>query len=227
MPPTPSSHSVKVWDLPTRLFHWALAVLTVLLVATGLSGKLGAHMLAGQAVLALLLFRLAWGFVGSRTSRFSDFVKGPGAALAYVRAAANGHVRSIGHNPLGAYSVLALLAVMLAQAATGLFATDDIFTEGPLAHLVATKTVKLLSTVHRLGLYGVLAFVGLHLAAVAFYRFAKKDDLVEAMISGRKTVPADVSGIVFAGSFKALVLAVLAAALVWGGLALVPPAPAF
>lgn len=210
---------VKVWDLPIRLFHWTLVALIVVLAASGQFGKLELHMAVGPAVLVLLLFRLGWGVVGSPTARFSQFVRGPAAVRDYLTAARHGHVRSVGHNPLGAYSVLALLALLLVQAASGLFASDDIVTDGPLTHLVASKTVALLSTVHRLSFKLLLALVALHLGAVAFYRLVKKDDLVRAMITGTKQVPDGVEGIRYANPLLALALLAAAVVLVWGGLA--------
>lgn len=223
---SPHTHRVKVWDLPTRLFHWILVLLIVVLGVSGELGKLDIHMLAGPAVLALVLFRLLWGVVGSDTARFSHFVRGPRAVAAYVAAARQGTVRSIGHNPLGAFSVLALLALVAVQATTGLFTSDDILSEGPLAHLVSAKTVSLLSGLHRIGFKVLLAFIAVHLAAVAFYRLVKKDDLIQAMISGEKSVPADVQGIRFRSPLLALALLAVSCALVWGILAAFP-APAF
>ncbi|MBF0325626.1 MAG: cytochrome b/b6 domain-containing protein [Alphaproteobacteria bacterium] len=222
-----ATHHVPVWDLPTRLFHWALVGLVVVMLASGLAGRAAIHLTLGPALLALVLFRLVWGVIGSPTARFTQFVKGPGAALAYLAAARAGTARSIGHNPLGAYSVLALLGLLLAQTATGLFTTDDIAANGPLAHLVSSASVKLASKLHRLGYWVLLAFVALHLAAVFFYRFVKKDDLVRAMVTGTKEVPTDIAGICFASSAMALVALVLCGLLVWGTLALLPPPPAF
>ena len=211
---------VKVWDQPTRLFHWALVALVGTLWATGELGALDIHMKLGVWVLALLLFRILWGFAGSPTSRFSHFVRGPKAIRDYLLAARSGAVRSVGHNPLGALSVLALLGVLTAQAATGLFTTDDIVTEGPLVHLVASKTAALLSSLHRVGGKLILALVAVHLAAVAFYTLVKKDDMVRAMITGTKRVPTGVEGIRFAHPALALALLAAACGLVWGGLAL-------
>lgn len=227
MPHRFTTHHVPVWDLPTRLFHWALVVLVAVLLVSGLLGRTTIHLTLGPALLALVLFRLAWGVVGSPTARFTQFVKGPGAALAYLAAARQGAVRSIGHNPLGAYSVLALLALVLVQVVTGLFATDDIASSGPAAHLVSSAAVKLASKLHRLGYWVLLALVALHLAAIGFYRFAKKDDLVRAMVTGTKEVPTDISGIRFVSSFKALAVLALCCLLVWGTLAVLPPPPAF
>lgn len=209
--------AVKVWDLPTRLFHWCLVALIAMLWASGEFGKLDLHITLGQAALSLILFRIAWGFVGSRTSQFGHFVRGPAAIREYLLAARRGAVRSVGHNPLGAYSVLALLAVLLVQASSGLFASDDIMTDGPLAHLVSAKCVALLSSVHRIGFKLLLVLVALHLAAVLFYRVVKKDDLVRAMVTGMKQVPDGVEGIRFRNPLIALVVLAAAAALVWGG----------
>lgn len=216
---THTTTTVKVWDLPTRLFHWVLVVLVAMLGISGQLGKLEIHMVLGPAVLALVLFRVLWGFAGTTTARFSHFVRGPKAIAEYLAAARHGQVRSVGHNPLGAYSVLALLAILAVQAASGLFATDDIVTDGPLVHLVSSKTAALLSTVHRVSFKLLLAFVALHVGAVAFYKLVKKDDLVRAMITGTKQVPEGVEGVRFANPLLALALAAVAAAVVWGGLA--------
>lgn len=211
--------TVKVWDLPTRLFHWVLVALMVALFVTGQFGKLDIHMVLGPAVLALVLFRILWGFIGSPTSRFSHFVRGPAAVREYILAARRGHVRSVGHNPLGAYSVLALLAVLLVQTTSGLFASDDIVTDGPLTHLVSSKTVALLSTIHRLSFKLMLALLALHLGAVAYYKLVKQDDLVRAMVTGNKQVPQGIEGTRFVNPLLALAALAVAAAVVWGGLA--------
>ncbi|MGE5475064.1 MAG: cytochrome b/b6 domain-containing protein [Bacteroidales bacterium] len=213
-------HDVKVWDQPIRLFHWSLVVLVATLWATGELGSLDIHMKLGVWALALLLFRLGWGVVGSPTARFSQFLRGPAAIREYVLAARRGTVRSVGHNPLGALSVLALLGLLTAQAASGLFTTDDIVTNGPLVHLVSSKTSALLSSLHRLGGKLLLALVALHLAAVAFYTIVKKDDLLRAMITGTKRVPKSVPGIRYANPLIAVAVFAAACAVVWGGLAL-------
>lgn len=212
---------VPVWDQPTRLFHWTLVILVAVLWLSGEFGKLDIHMKLGVWALALLLFRLMWGVVGSPTARFSRFVRGPAAIRDYVAAARTGAVRSVGHNPLGALSVLALLGLLTAQASTGLFTTDDIFTDGPLKHLVSDKTAAFLSTLHRLGGKLLLALVGIHLAAIVFYTLVKKDDMIRAMVTGTKRVPEGVEGIRFANPLLAAAVAVLACGLIWGGLLLV------
>jgi cytochrome b len=211
---------VTVWDQPVRLFHWGLVVLVGTTWGTGQLAALDVHMKVGVWVLALLVFRWAWGFVGSETARFSHFVRGPQAIREYLAAARAGAARSVGHNPLGALSVLALLTLLTVQAATGLFTTDDIVTEGPLYHLVASKTASTLSTLHRIGGKLVLALVLVHVAAVAFYTLVKKDDMIRAMITGTKRVPPQVRGIRFASPLLGVALFAASAALVWGGLQL-------
>lgn len=211
---------VKVWDHAVRLFHWVLVVGVATLWFSGEFGHLDLHMVLGVWVLVLLVFRLIWGFAGSPTARFSHFIRGPGAILTYVRAARSGAVRSVGHNPLGALSVLGLLGLLTVQAATGLFTTDDIFTNGPLTHLVSSKVAATLSSLHRLGGKLVLFLVFVHLSAVAFYTLVKKDDMIRAMITGTKRVPEGVDGIRFASPLLAVAVAVLACAVVWGGLLL-------
>jgi cytochrome b len=210
------THRVPVWDLPVRLFHWGLVGVVAALWASGEFGKLGLHFTLGAGALALVLFRLGWGLVGSRTARFTDFVHGPATILAYLRAP---HADRVGHNPLGALSVLALLTLVLVQASSGLFASDDIATDGPLAHLVKSSTVSLLSTVHRIGFKVLLAVVALHVLAMVFYRVVKKENLVRPMITGTATVPAHVAGNAGGSLLLAVALAVVSAALVWGGLA--------
>lgn len=227
MRPSPPIRRVKVWDLPTRLFHWTLVLLIIVMGLSGELGQLLIHMLVGPAVIALILFRLIWGVIGSETARFSHFVRGPKSVLAYLTAARNGAVRSVGHNPLGAFSVLALLTLVLVQGVTGLFTSDDILSQGPLAHLLSSKDVALLSSLHRIGFKLLLAFIAVHLAAVLFYRLVKKDDLVRAMITGEKQAPEGVEGIRFRHPLLALAALAVACLVVWGGLALAPEAPAF
>ena len=126
---------IAVWDLPSRLFHGLLVILVAVSFTTGTIGgnAMQYHEWSGFAILVLLVFRITWGFVGSRTSRFSDFVKGPAAVWRYANALVRGHSECyLGHNPLGGWSVLAMLLALLVQAATGLFANDDIITAGPL-----------------------------------------------------------------------------------------------
>jgi cytochrome b len=177
----PAVHRIRVWDLPTRLFHWTLAALVVGSFATIKAGAIVWHERLGYAALTLVLFRLVWGFVGGRYARFASFVRGPGAVLGYLRAATP---PSPGHNPLGALSVLGLLAVVGFQATSGLFTNDDIAFEGPLARYVSGATSSLLTTLHRLNEKVIIALVALHLAAILYYRFGRRKDLVGPMLGG-------------------------------------------
>jgi len=181
---------VLVWDVPVRVFHW---LIVVLVFSSWLTSEIGGnamtyHMWIGYSILALVLFRIVWGFVGSRHARFGEFVRGPGAVLRYLRGI-EGEV-SAGHNPAGAWSVLALLASLAVQAITGLCTNDEIATEGPLAARIGTEWSDLLSTVHRYNFYVLLALIALHVAAVLFYLLVKRQNLVRPMITGRKRLPA-------------------------------------
>jgi len=208
------SAPVRVWDLPTRLFHWALAAFVACSVVTV---KLGGfwmdwHMRSGYAILALVLFRILWGFAGSRYALFSSFVRRPAEVIGYLRGQLE---HGAGHSPLAAVSVLAFLGVLLVQASTGLFSNDGNFTEGPLARLVSSATGERLSTVHRFGEWALYALVGLHIAAIAYYTTYRKVALVRPMITGdRLDVEAPSADDGLATRLRALALAVVAGAVV-------------
>lgn len=222
----PPMQPLPLWDLPTRLFHWSLPVLLAALWYTGQDlSTLGWHMQLGYALLTLVLFRIAWGFLGSRSARFSSFVTGPGTVARYAGDLARGRMhRAFGHNPLGGWSVLLMLGLLLVQAVTGLFADDEIFTRGPLAGLVSGDTRAWLTGVHHANFNLILALVAVHVVAVILHGVLKGDDLVRPMITGRKPVPADsgVEAVRFAGIVRALVALALCGALVWGGISLAP-----
>jgi cytochrome b len=185
-------HTIRVWDLPTRIFHWALVVCVVGLVVTANIGGnwMSWHLRLGYAVLSLLLFRLVWGFIGGHWSRFSSFVYGPATVLAYLKGQVKPEHR-VGHNPLGMLSVLALLTILLAQVGTGLISDDEIAFTGPLVRFVSGDTVSLATSYHKnVGKFIVIALVLLHLLAIVFYRVVKKDNLVQPMIVGDKQLPA-------------------------------------
>jgi cytochrome b len=184
--------TIPVWDLPTRLFHWLLLVMVAVSFSTGSIGgnAMQYHEWSGFAILVLLVFRVCWGFAGSRASRFSDFVKGPAAVWRYATALVRGKSeRYLGHNPLGGWSVLALLLVLLIQAVTGLFANDDIITEGPLYLWVSKPLSDWLTGVHRLNRYLIMALAAIHIAAVLFYLLVKRENLIKPMITGTKQWP--------------------------------------
>ena len=180
-----------VWDVPTRVFHWALAIAVGVSLLTEELGEMDYHVISGHVVLGLVVFRIVWGFGGGKHARFADFVRGPGAVIAYARGLLSGTATEPkGHNPMGALSVLALLAVLAAQVGTGLFANDDIFTEGPLAKLVDKSTSDMLTYYHGLLSNALYALIGLHLAAIAFYTL-KGHRLIAAMVHGHKVSEID------------------------------------
>jgi cytochrome b len=179
-------HKVRVWDLPLRLFHWLLAAAVIASLA---SGQIGGNLMVwhgrlGILIAGLLGFRLAWGLTGSTYARFASFVRGPKAIRDYLR----GEWHGLGHNPLGAISVLGLLTAVGLQTAGGLFANDDIAFQGPLYGLVSKEVSDWIAGLHRKGLWLVLLLVGLHLAAIAYYLDVKKDNLVLPMLTGEKEV---------------------------------------
>ncbi len=141
------------------------------------------HAYCGYAALVLILFRVIWGFVGSWHARFANFIPSPSKLIAFLRGQVDG---GLGHNPLGALSVIALLTVILIQALTGLFADDDIFFQGPFAKYVSNNTVALLTSIHRFNQYLIFALVGLHIAAISYYYFVKRENLVRPMVTGDK-----------------------------------------
>lgn len=182
------ANRVRVWDLPTRVFHWSLVLCFVGLVVTGEVGGAAMpwHFRMGYTVLSLLLFRLVWGFVGGRWSRFSAFVVGPASILRYVQGRGTPQ-QSVGHNPLGSLSVLALLVFALLQVVAGLLSDDEIATAGPLAKLAASSWVTYATYYHtKIGKIILIVLVQLHIAAMIFYRIKHNENLVIPMLQGDK-----------------------------------------
>ncbi len=182
------SHQVRVWDLPTRCFHWALVLcLAALLTSAQIGGDAMAwHFRSGYVVLSLLLFRLIWGVVGGKWSRFSAFLYAPATVLAYIQGRGRPE-HSIGHNPLGAASVFALLGLLLLQVASGLFSDDEIAAVGPLSKLVSSAVASTATSYHTtVGKLMVIALVLLHIGAIAFYYLKKRENLVRPMVLGDK-----------------------------------------
>ena len=203
---------VRLWDLPTRLFHWAMVI------GIGFSwfcAEIGGnwmvwHERSGIFLLALVVFRVVWGVIGSDTARFAQFLKSPRHALTHfseLRTKATAF--HAGHNPLGAWMVVALVLAVLMQASTGLFATDDIMTEGPLIGLVTTDTAEVLTSIHHLTFNGILLLAAAHIAAVLFYRFYKRTNLIKAMVIGKADWPAEQSPPPVGLRFKPVWLGVL------------------
>jgi cytochrome b len=178
----------RIWDLPTRIFHWALLVCVVGLVISGKVGgmALNLHELLGYAVLTLLAFRVLWGLVGGRWSRFVQFVPSWSRLRAYLR----GEWRSpAGHNPLGALSVLAMLTVLILQVVSGLFIDDEIAFTGPLYALVPSFWVELASEYHTdVGQFLLLGLIALHVLAIGWHVHRHDRHLVRAMVHGDQSV---------------------------------------
>lgn len=182
---------IYVWDLPLRIFHWALAFCVIACIVSANIGGNGFawHFRFGYAVIALLVFRIIWGFAGSKYARFSSFPPSPSRAVSYLKnpdAHARKHGEGHGHNPLGALSVYAMLLALCIQVGTGLFANDAIMWDGPLKNYVSNDTSDLLTSVHKINRIVLIALIALHLGAIAFYARIKKQKLVQAMISGYK-----------------------------------------
>ena len=175
-------YRLHIWDWPVRVFHWSLVLVVAGSIATGVLGgnAMDIHGRLGVALSGLLGFRLVWGVIGTRTARFSHFVRGPGSIRAYMQ----GRWRGIGHSPLGAVGVLALLALFSFQAVSGLFTNDDIAFSGPLRSLVDKATSDRISGIHRDMLWWLVGLVVVHVGAVLFYRQVKRKDLLGPMLRG-------------------------------------------
>jgi cytochrome b len=187
---TEKSITIRLWDLPLRLFHWGVVVLIPLMWWTNKQGNMERHQMFGLMLLFLVLFRLVWGVIGSETSRFASFIKGPFQIAAYLMG--KDKTASVGHNPLGALSVVALIAMLAVQIGLGLFSqdTDGMFS-GPLNHLIPADNYDMGDKVrhwHALGFYVILGLVAVHLLAILFYTLVKKEHLVPPMVTGRLRV---------------------------------------
>jgi len=179
---------IRVWDLPVRLFHWLIVGLFAFSWWSGENHDMDWHRWSGYAVLALLVFRLYWGFAGTSTARFAAFVRGPGAALTYARSLAQRpYIAKVGHNPIGGWSVMLMLAALVVQVAAGLFAVDvDGIESGPLSDYVSFETGRAAAKLHHLVFNIALAVVAVHIAAIMVYRFWLKTDLITPMITGKR-----------------------------------------
>ncbi|MBM4233374.1 MAG: cytochrome B [Gammaproteobacteria bacterium] len=193
-----SSREVLVWDPWVRLTHWGLAMLVA---GAWLTRELEGdwfvwHTRLGYAVLVLVVTRILWGFVGSKHARFADFIRGPRAIIAYIKAVScerpSGHKllcqNPLGHNPLGALMIIAFLVLLLVQALTGLFANDQVFETGPLFGYIAIETSDRLTTLHKQIFDWIMAAIGVHVAAALFYLWIKRENLILPMITGRKRI---------------------------------------
>ena len=213
--------AVRVWDLPTRIFHWTLAACVI---ASIVSAQIGGNAMAwhfrlGYVVFTLLAFRVLWGLVGGHWSRFANFIYAPSTVVRYLRGQSHAHEHhEVGHNPLGAFSVFALLALLALQVGTGLFADDEISNTGPLIKFVSGATSLAMTKWHKTGgQWLIIALVLLHVAAIVFYLLRKKRNLVRAMVRGDKSLVGEVPAAIDDGRSRglALLLVALCAGLVW------------
>jgi len=202
-----NSQRIRLWDLPTRLFHWLLALAVIAAIISGqLGGKLiDVHGKIGLAIVGLIAFRLVWGFTGSTYARFAQFFPTPAKIKVYL----NGEWRGLGHNPLGGLSVFSLIFLLTVQVLSGLFANDDIAFVGPLYELIDKSLSDRLSGIHELLSSVLIALVVLHVGAVIFHGHFKKDNLVKPMLTGWKEGVAGESA--KGGGVVALVVAVVIA----------------
>jgi cytochrome b len=204
--------SHPLWDIPTRIFHWSIVCLVPLAWWSAETQNFDVHQYTGYSVIVLVLTRIAWGFAGSLHSRFADFVVGPGKVLAYLRG---GSAQGAGHNPAGGWSVVVLLALLLLQAVSGLFNSDDILYSGPLYYSAPDGLRSVMGEIHDWAFNGLLAFVALHILAITFYQLRAKQPLVQAMVLGSaqgkegETAPV-------AWWKAAVILGALALLLLWG-----------
>lgn len=207
---------IRVWDLPVRICHWSFAILVPAMWWTAENGEMGWHMRLGIVLLALLVFRILWGFAGSSTARFVQFIRGPGKVLSYLVGRTKWPASAIGHNPAGGWSVVAMLSAMLAQVIFGLFAGDPYDgATGPLNEMVGVMTADMLTDWHHTFFYVVLALVALHLLAIAFYAGIKREDLVRPMVTGEREALGGVAGIRKVPAWRGLACAAISLALAW------------
>lgn len=220
---------ITIWDLPTRIFHWTLLLFVV---GAFVSAQIGGNAMVwhgrfGAGVLGLLVFRLAWGFLGSTYARFQTFVRGPQAIVAHLR----GNWHGVGHSPLGALSVLALVLVLKVQGLTGLLANDDIAFQGPYAMLVSNNLSAWFTSLHKTNVWVLGVLIAMHLGALVFYTLVKRDNLVKPMVLGYKDVDQEAFKSATGGGLGALLVALMmGGAAFWaahGGLVplLKPPSP--
>jgi len=198
---------IIIWDAPTRLFHWLAAALVAAAYATWRLDWMDWHAGVGYALLALVLFRLLWGFFGSETARFARFLASPRAAARHLADIFRREPdRQLGHNPAGGWMVILLLALLLGETLTGVYVNNDIADQGPLTEIVPAPIANLIDALHTIFWQVLLAAVALHVLAVAIYWALKRQNLVLPMITGRKTLPPDTQPPALAGPLRALVI---------------------
>ena len=210
---TTSQARVRVWDVPTRLVHWSIVLGVAISWWTGETGRLEWHRWSGYLLLGLVVFRVYWGFFGSSTARFAGFLRGPRTIASYLRGT---WPPTPGHNPLGALSVLALIVLLLLQVTLGLFAVDvDGIESGPLSLYVSFEAGRAAAEWHEAVFNVLMGFIVLHILAIAWYRFVRKEKLLEAMFHGTRTYPVQLPPVKAASAVRFVIGVLLAAALAW------------
>jgi cytochrome b len=209
---------IVVWDVPTRLFHWLAVMLVATAYATWRLNWMDWHAYAGYALLALVVFRLLWGFFGSETARFAHFLAAPRRAACHLaRLFRREPDRQVGHNPAGGWMVLLLLALLLAETLTGIYANNDVADVGPFTDLTPAPVANFITTLHDVLWQALLVAMTLHVLAIGLYWVAKRQNLLLPMITGRKMLPLSMRSPAQAGVLRALLLlgcgALVAAAL--------------
>ncbi len=208
--------SMRVWDAPIRLFHWIIVLLVGVSWYTARISRMDLHVLSGNAILVLLLFRIGWGFIGSDTARFARFLKSPIAGLRHIAHFGRREPdNEIGHNAAGGWFVLVLLGLLLFQALTGLFSNDDVVTEGPFAERIGKDLSDWITHYHDFNFNLILGAIGVHVLVVLAYAAVKRHDLVRPMFTGKKRLPANLRAPRMVSPFLALAWLVLCGVLVW------------
>ncbi len=208
-----SAHVVRVWDLPIRLFHWLIVALVAAAYATWRLNWMVWHGWIGDLTLALVLFRLIWGFLGSETARFSHFLTSPRIALQHLKYMfLREPDRQVGHNPAGGWMVVLLLALLLAETLTGIYVANDIADVGPLTGIVPAAAANAIDAAHAIIWNVLLAAIALHVLAIAGYAAVKGQDLVRPLITGTKTLPEPVTAPRMASAARAAVVFAVSAA---------------
>lgn len=202
-----------IWDVPTRLFHWSIVGLLVFSWWSAENAEMQWHYYSGLTVCALLIFRLLWGVFGTSTARFGQFVKGVGPVVAYLKNEPG--TSAVGHNPLGGWAVIAMLAALVTQVATGLFAVDvDGLESGPLSYMVEFEQGRLMANIHELSFNLLLVLIAIHIGAILFYLLIRKSNLVIPMITGTR-MAADGEGAVRVPAWRLIIAIAIAVGATW------------
>jgi cytochrome b len=207
---------MRVWDAPTRLFHWAIVLLVAFSYISIQNDWIQLHFLSGYSILTLLVFRIVWGFAGSDTARFVNFLRSPLEGFRHLaRFGKREPDLEIGHNAAGGWMVLLMLAALLAQVVTGLFSNDDVMFDAPLAHHVSKELSDQITSIHGIIFNVIEGLIALHIIAILAYAAVKRHDLVRAMVTGRKRLPATMKQPHFVNPFIALAILIASAAAVY------------